>query len=151
MHRPAHRVIPAALLAGLLLASLPAAASLPPPLAKTVDAVGVHLDRPDPAAVAAFEASWVGRALRAQDRLDDGEPLVNTLIPHTHNSANATAYPLSLSSLDPNQRYSITDQLRMGSRGIELDLHWAPHPSGTAATGGRAVVLCHGEPIALGW
>lgn len=90
--------------------------------------------------VAAFERSWVWRALRAQDRLDDGEPLRNTLWAHTHNSFNSTAYLPSISSIDPNQRYSVLDQLRMGIRAIELDAH--------RFAGG--VVLCHGETIDLG-
>jgi hypothetical protein len=38
----------------------------------------------------------------------------------------------------------------MGIRGIELDLHWTAHPTGTAATGGRAVVLCHGRSESAG-
>ena len=104
----------------------------------------------DPAAVDAFEQSWVWRALRLQDQLDDGEQLRNVLLPHTHNSYNSTAYDPTLSDIDPNQRYSLTDQLRMGIRGIELDLHWAPNPSGTAEDGGNAVVLCHGEAVPVG-
>jgi hypothetical protein len=98
----------------------------------------------------AYEQSWAWRALRLQTGLDDHEPLRNVLMPHTHNSSNSTANAPSLSNIDPNQRYSIEDQLRMGIRGIELDLHWAPHPSGTAATGGKAVVLCHGRTEGVG-
>ena len=87
-----------------------------------------------PARLAAFEQSWVHRALRLQSQLDAREPMLNSLWPHTHNSANSTAYAPSVSSLDPNQRWSILDQLRMGARAIELDLH--PSPDGG---GGRAV------------
>jgi hypothetical protein len=104
----------------------------------------------DSALVDAYQQSWVHRALRLQQQLDVHEPLRNSLMPHTHNSFNASAYATTVSNLDPNQRYGLTDQLRMDIRGIELDLHWAPHPSGTPATGGKAVVLCHGEAAEVG-
>jgi hypothetical protein len=77
-----------------------------------------------------------------QSQLDRDEPLLNTLWPHTHNSFNSTAYAPSVSNLDPNQRWSILDQLRMGARAIEFDLHPAP--------GGDGVVLCHGTQVDLG-
>jgi hypothetical protein len=92
----------------------------------------------------------VARALRLQSRFDDAEPLRNVLLPHTHNSSNATAYAPSLSNIDPNQRYGIEDQMRMGIRGIELDLHWVAHPTGTPETGGKAAVLCHGRSERVG-
>lgn len=104
----------------------------------------------DTGLVDAFERSWLWRALRLQDRLDDGEPLRATLWPHTHNSSNSTAYAPSLANIDPNQRYSLTDQLRMGIRAVELDLHWTLNPAGTAESGGKAVVLCHGRTEAVG-
>jgi hypothetical protein len=94
----------------------------------------------DPALVTAFAQSWAGRALRLQDQLDDDQPLRNVLIPSTHNSFNASVYDPNVANLDPNQRYSVGDQLRMGIRGIELDIH---------PEGGQ-VVLCHGEPVDLG-
>ena len=46
-----------------------------------------------------------------------------------------------MSNLDPNQLYTVTDQLRMDMRGIELDLHWHL---------GRRCVVCHGQPVAVG-
>ncbi len=104
----------------------------------------------DPSIVDDYQNTWVHRALRLQERLDRGEPMKNSLVPHSHNSANSTSYPPTVSNTDPNQRYTIGDQLRMDIRGIELDLHWAPSPSGTAATGGKAVVLCHGRTEAIG-
>ena len=104
----------------------------------------------DPARVDAFERSWVWRALRLQDRLDDRQPLRQSLWPHTHNSFNSAVYSPTLSDIDPNQRYSLLDQLRMGIRAVELDVHWAPSLTGSAATGGRAVVLCHGQTAAVG-
>lgn len=97
-----------------------------------------------------YERTWVARALRLQSKLDDDEPLRNVLLAHTHNSSNSTANSPSLSNVDPNQRYSIGDQMRMGIRGIELDLHWVANPAGTAETGGKAVVLCHGRSEEVG-
>ncbi|MCT9872628.1 hypothetical protein, partial [Paenarthrobacter aurescens] len=73
-----------------------------------------------------LESSWVGRALRLQLDLDEREPMLNSLWPHTHNSFNSSVYSPTVSSLDPNQRWSIIDQLRMGIRAIELDLHPSP-------------------------
>ncbi len=52
---------------------------------------------------------------------------------------------MTLTNLDPNQVYSLTDQLRMDVRAIEMDLHWAPSAHGKAANGYKAVVLCHGR------
>lgn len=97
-----------------------------------------------------FEGTWVHRALRLQERLDRGEPLRNSFVPHTHNSYNATAYAPAVSNIDPNQRYTVLDQLRMGIRGIELDLHWVPSTSGSVETGGMGVVLCHGTSVDTG-
>ena len=100
------------------------------------------------AAVAAYEGSWLARALALQRGLDLDVPLSQTLIPHTHNSANSSAYAPSISNLDANQVLSLTDQLRLGMRAIEIDVHWVPQPGGDPAQGYRAVVQCHGEPVA---
>jgi hypothetical protein len=100
------------------------------------------------AALATYESSWLARALALQRSLDVDVPLTQTLIPHTHNSANSAAYAPSLSTLDANQVLTLTDQLRLGIRAIEIDVHWVPNPSGDPAQGYRAVVQCHGEPAA---
>lgn len=93
----------------------------------------------------AYEASWVHRALVLQRGLDDGVPMRRALWPHTHNAFNAFAYEPTLTGLDANQVYSMRDQLRMDIRAIEMDVHWAPSIHGSSATGGKAVVLCHGR------
>jgi len=100
------------------------------------------------AAVAGFESSWTGRALALQRQLDLDVPLSQALFPHTHNSANSSAYAPSVGTLDANQVVTLTDQLRLGMRAIEIDVHWVPQPSGDPARGYRAVVQCHGEPVA---
>jgi len=121
-----------------LLSSLCADSGAPP----AACAAATDGEAVDPAVLADYERGWVHRALRLQSRLDEEEPLLNSLWPHSHNSANSTAYAPSVSSLDPNQRWSILDQLRMGIRAVELDLHPGP--------GGTGVVLCHGRQVDLG-
>jgi hypothetical protein len=116
---------------------------LPDRLCASLEALSVVGGVPtDPGRLEAWEHGWVARALRFQTGLDDHEPIVNSLWPHTHNSFNSTAYDRNISNLDPNQFWSVLDQLRMGIRAIELDLH----PS---ADGAR-VVLCHGQPVPAG-
>ncbi len=100
------------------------------------------------AAVAAFEGGWAARALDLQRDLDRDVPLTDSLTLHTHNSANSTAYAPSVSTNDANQVLTITDQLRLGIRGIEIDVHWTPNPAGDPADAFREPVQCHGEPVA---
>jgi hypothetical protein len=110
------------------------------PVCPALDGRPVH-----EAAMVEFEQGWVARALDLQRDLDLDVPLTEALIPHTHNSGNSGAYDPSLTINDANQVVSVTDQLRLGIRGIEIDLHWTPHPSGDPAQGFRAVVQCHGQ------
>lgn len=77
----------------------------------------------NPDLVDTYEGSWVPRALALQRDIDDEVALKRELWVHTHNSFNAEAYLPTLSGLDPNQIYSITDQMRMGVRAIEIDVH----------------------------
>jgi len=108
------------------------------------------------ARIDAYEQSWTHRALSLQRGLDDGVALAQEQMPHTHNSFNAssftvgsTSYYPTLTNQDPNQVYSITDQLRMDVRAIEIDLHWMPSPyaaaNGRSDTGGKWVTMCHGN------
>ena len=110
------------------------------PLCPSIDGRPVH-----EAAMTEFEQGWVARALDLQRELDLDVPLTASLILHTHNSGNAAAYDPSVTINDANQLLSVTDQLRLGIRGIELDLHWTPHPAGDPEQGFRAVVQCHGQ------
>jgi hypothetical protein len=108
------------------------------------------------ARVQAYEQSWVHRALTLQRGLDQSAPLWEEQFVHTHNSFNASAYSVptdgslpsyypTLTNQDPNQVYSMTDQLRMDVRALEIDLHWVPSPFGSAATHGYWVTMCHGD------
>jgi hypothetical protein len=110
--------------------------------------------------VAKFRTSWVFHALQLQRRLAWNAPLYEQQIPGTHNSFNASSYdvPLTgkpvdyfptLTNQDPNQVYSITDQLQMGIRGLEIDLHWVPSVYGNLSTGLYWVDVCHGQSTAI--
>lgn len=83
-------------------------------------------------AIAAFERSWAGQAIGLQNRLGLTLPWVHTQVLATHNSFNATTenMPPTLSGFDANQFYGVVDQLRMGVRGLELDVHWMPRLPG---------------------
>src|SRR5580765_5321680 len=83
-----------------------------------------------------YQTSWVHRALSLQRGLAVSAPMFEVQIPHTHNSFNSSSYSPTLTNQDPNQVYSLTDQLDMDIRAIELDVHWVPSPSGTTDTGG---------------
>lgn len=113
------------------------------PVCPALDGRPVH-----EAAVQGYEQSWVAHALDLQRDLDLDVPLTASLILHTHNSGNSAAYDPSLTINDANQVLSVTDQLRLGIRGIELDLHWTPNPAGEPEDGLRAVVQCHGQTVA---
>lgn len=113
------------------------------PACPSVDGRPIH-----ESAVRAFEQGPVARALDLQRDLDLDVPLTESLVPGTHNSGNSTAYDPSVTINDANQVLSVTDQLRLGIRGLELDLHWTPNPAGDPEQGFRAVVQCHGQSAA---
>jgi hypothetical protein len=104
------------------------------------------------AQIQAYQSGWVHRALSLQRGLDVNAPLADEQLPHTHNSFNASSYTLGSTSYyptvtnqDPNQVYSLTDQLQMDVRALEIDVHWWPSPYGNASTGGKWVTMCHGD------
>lgn len=116
------------------------------------------------ARITTYRNSWVHRALDLQRGLDAAAPLAEEQLPHTHNTFNASSYRVpsdpsrpgyypTLTNQDPNQVYSISDQLQMDIRAIEIDVHWVPSPFGSTATGGKWVTMCHGnsqDPIHTG-
>jgi hypothetical protein len=99
------------------------------------------------AAMQTYEKSWTHRALGLQRQLDARVPLIRALVPHTHNSFNSFAYQATVSGSDANQAVSLTDQLRLDMRGIEIDVHWAPSPTADPNDNGMAPIMCHGEPV----
>ena len=102
----------------------------------------------DPA-IRDYLAGPVHSALRQQYRLGMTMPLRETLLPATHNSFNYTNAntPPTISGMDPDQLYSLTQQLDLDMRAVEIDLHWFPSPG---AAGGYAPILCHGFTNHLG-
>lgn len=98
-----------------------------------------------PHQMAAYMASGIPQGLALQRRLDAPHPLWEQQIAHTHNSFNSATYDPTLTNQDPNQVYGLTDQLEMGIRFLELDLHWVPSIHGSPETGGYWVTLCHGN------
>lgn len=83
---------------------------------------------------------WERAALGLQYELASDVPLRNAPWVGTHNSFNSVAeMGPALSPLDSNQKLPIADQLRLGIRSLELDVHWFP----SARTGGFAPVVCH--------
>ena len=77
-----------------------------------------------------FNNSWTGLSLAAQRQLDLDAPIADSNIIGTHNSFNSAVYATATSYLDPNQVDSIYNQLRMGARSIEFDVHWTPKTEG---------------------
>lgn len=99
-----------------------------------------------PSHMKAYASSWVHKALTLQRRLADGIPLAQQVILHTHNSFNSPTYaPPTVTAQDPNQIYSMYDQLQMDIRAIEMDVHWMPSLYGKPRTGLNALTLCHGQ------
>ena len=112
------------------------------------------------AQVAGYEQGWTHRALSLQRELSSHLPLLDAPIVHTHNSFNSSAYRVpdpsdpaggtyaTVTNQDPNQAYSISDQLRMDVRAIEVDAHWVHSPwaaPNAATNGGYEVTSCHGK------
>jgi len=86
-----------------------------------------------------YRQGWAYQALRHQYFIDMGEPFGKISFPYTHNSYNSQAYQNLGSYHDPNHIHSLVDQLDMGVRALELDVHW------TTTTSGKALLLCHGQ------
>ena len=94
------------------------------------------------AEIDAYENSWTHRALAFQSRLGDALPFRDAPWVGTHNSYNSSSETPTLSHTDSNQQLSLTDQLRLDVRSLELDVHWLPSPY---YSGSFAPVVCHGQ------
>jgi len=95
-----------------------------------------------------FNASWTGKALDKQRALDTFAPIIDNNILGSHNTYNSEAYSscnvtVGCRYLDPQQKYSIKNQLRMGARFIELDVHWTAKMESLFSYPNR-LLLCHG-------
>ncbi|HAU16019.1 MAG: hypothetical protein VXY23_15555 [Pseudomonadota bacterium] len=87
-----------------------------------------------------YQSSWLHRAHQLQRQLDQEQPLRRATFIATHNSYNAAAYTTAQSYYDPNQIHSITAQLEMDVRALELDVH---------SVFGQ-LLLCHGTDQHIG-
>jgi hypothetical protein len=92
--------------------------------------------------VSEYQGSWLHRAAAFQYALGDGLPLGSAQWLGTHNSFNSVNDSPTPSHADSNQQLSLTQQLDIDMRSLELDLHWVPS---LAASGSNAVVVCHGR------
>jgi Concanavalin A-like lectin/glucanases superfamily/NedA-like, galactose-binding domain len=67
--------------------------------------------------------STQSKAIRSQSRVAMDVPMRLASFPNTHNSFNANDYSDGISYIDPNHKITIVNQLNLGIRGIEMDLH----------------------------
>lgn len=65
---------------------------------------------------------WAGQAIVHQVELSFDVPLAKASMMGSHNSYNSSGYP-SGAYIDPNQKFTMLDQLKAGSHFIEMDLH----------------------------
>ncbi len=91
-----------------------------------------------------YKNSWVDWALRNQrESLAIDEPINWVMHFGTHNSYNSISDGHGR-SVDPNQFYSITDQLRAGARVLTLDTHLIPGPNDDGDDRNQSSArLCH--------
>ena len=93
------------------------------------------------ASVGAYQDTWVHRAAAFQYRLGASLPLLRAQWLGTHNSFNSVNGTPTASHTDSNQQLSLSQQLDIDMRALELDLHFIPS---LGAGGSDAVVVCHG-------
>lgn len=101
-------------------------------------------------AVGDYKSSWIHKALQLQRGLDMEAPLAKALFVGTHNSYNSAAYSKFFVYIDPNQVFSIHDQLEMDCRFIELDAHWYFSMLGPPWQWKNRLLLSHAQGNNLG-
>lgn len=80
--------------------------------------------------VSNYKQTWEYKALQLQGDIDLYAPLGKASFITTHNSYNAGVYSQNGSYIDPNQKISLYDQLEIGVRALELDVHYTFSSSG---------------------
>lgn len=90
----------------------------------------------------AYLQSWVHQVAQFQSALGDPLPLRDAQWLGTHNSFNSLEQGLTLSHLDSNQQLSLSQQLDIDVRSIELDLHYIPRLELFLK---KEVTVCHGQ------
>ena len=93
-------------------------------------ALAVHVPALQASSVSDYKGSWEYRALELQSTMDRHAPLGTANFITTHNSYNAGVYSQNGSYIDPNQKISLHDQLQIGIRALELDVHHTFSSSG---------------------
>jgi hypothetical protein len=91
--------------------------------------------------VQAYGKTWLHRTAAFQYRLGHALPFLRAQWLGTHNSFNSVNGEPTASHTDSNQQLSLTQQLNVDMRALEIDLHWVPSRD---AGGSNAVVVCHG-------
>ena len=76
--------------------------------------------------VSAYQGTWLHRAAAFQYSLGNAVPLGQTQFLGTHNSFNSVNDSPTPSHTDSNQQLSLTQQLDIDMRALELDLHFVP-------------------------
>ncbi len=90
---------------------------------------------------------WARQALALQYELSSDVGYRDAPWVGTHNSFNSPAeVGDTVSAGDPNQQITIVEQLNLGVRSIELDIHWFTRPGSS----GKAVVVCHARGASEG-
>jgi hypothetical protein len=106
---------------------------------------------PPESPVDVYQRSWEKKVLGQQRSLELNLPLKDSTFLHTHNTYNSAAYSSGVSYIDPNQNYSINDQLRMDIRAVEFDVHWYFWmDTWKAWEWGYRPLLCHGQDNHIG-
>lgn len=97
------------------------------------------------AAIEDYQKSWTHRTIAFQYSLANDVGFVNAPWLGTHNSFNSIAeVGPALSPVDSNQQLTLTDQLRIDMRALEIDVHWFPS---ARAGGAYAPVVCHAGAV----
>lgn len=77
--------------------------------------------------ISSFKETSLAKSLALQRLIDINEPMSKNNIFGTHNSYNSESYSSYVFKpryVDPQQKYTIKQQLEMGARFIEIDAHW---------------------------
>ncbi len=126
-------------------------------IAITIGSLGVSLAAepnivPDDPLVTSFMQSDVWWALKSQRDMAIDERISNVMNLGTHNSFNASAHGFERQlffsvAIQPNQLFTIKDQLRMGVRLIELDVYdFIPMGGGMVQ-----MILMHRDTVGKDW
>ena len=106
--------------------------------------------KPKETPIDVYQRSWEKKSLGQQRALEANLPLKDSTFLHTHNTYNSAAYTSGVAYIDPNQNYSVYDQLRMDIRAIEFDVHWYFWMNDWPWNWGYRPLLCHGQNNHLG-